>query len=71
MENKKFESLHNKVQEIIDLIANKQHNEAIAKLSDVRKLLENLIDFSSNDEDLIKISKYQLLLNQLFKKINT
>lgn len=70
MFNDKFTVLKNSVQEIIDLIAQKQNKEANNKLLEVSELLDELLDFSDEDEDLIEISKYQVLLNQLHQKIN-
>ena len=69
MENNKFENLKKGVQEIIDLIASKNGKEAINKLVDVSEDLDELLDFLEEDEDLIEISKYQVLLNQLQQKI--
>lgn len=71
MINNKFSILRDSVQEIIDLIANKQNREANNKLLEVSELLDELLDFSDNDEDLVEISKYQVLLNQLHQKINS
>lgn len=70
MESNKFDVLKNSVQEIIDLIANKQNKEANNKLLEVSELLDDILDFSEEDEDLIEISRYQVLLNQLHQKIN-
>jgi hypothetical protein len=71
MENNKFTDLKNSVQKIIDLIAAKQNKEANNKLVEVSEMLDELLDFSEDDEDLIEISKYQVLLNQLHQKIIT
>lgn len=71
MINNKFTILKDSVQEIIDLIANKQNKEANNKLLEVSELLDELLDFSDIDEDLVEISKYQVLLNQLHQKINS
>ncbi|AYN04366.1 hypothetical protein QWY99_07150 [Flavobacterium branchiarum] len=71
MENDKFNGLKESVQEIIDLIAAKQNKSANNKLVEVSDILDELLDFSEEDEDLIEISKYQVLLNQLHQKINT
>ena len=71
MENDKFNGLKESVQEIIDLIAAKQNKSANNKLVEVCDILDELLDFSEEDEDLIEISKYQVLLNQLHQKINT
>jgi hypothetical protein len=39
-------------------------------LLDAGEDLDELLDFSEKDEDLIEISKYKVLLNQLEQKIN-
>jgi hypothetical protein len=70
MKNNQFEDLKNGVQEIIDLIAAKDNKSANNKLLEISEKLDDLLDHSDDDEDLIEISKYQVLLNQLFKKIN-
>ena len=70
MINNQFEDLKNGVQEIIDLIAAKDNKSANNKLLEISEKLDDLLDHSDEDEDLIEISKYQVLLNQLFKKIN-
>lgn len=69
MENDKYTALKSDVQEIIDLIANKQNKAANNKLVEVSDLLDELLDFSDEDEDLQEISKYQVLLNHLQLKI--
>ena len=70
MRNNQFEALKNGVQEIIDLITAKDNKSANNKLLEISEKLDDLLDHSDEDEDLIEISKYQVLLNQLFKKIN-
>jgi hypothetical protein len=70
MRNNQFEDLKNGVQEIIDLIAAKDNKSANNKLLEISEKLDDLLDHSDEDEDLIEISKYQVLLNQLFKKLN-
>ena len=69
MENEKFILLNKNVQEIIDLIAAKNGKEANNRLAEVSEQLDDFLDFSDEDEDLIEISKYQVLLNQLHQKI--
>lgn len=64
----KFADLKLKTQEIIDLIALKNYEEVNFKLLDINELLDELIDFTHDDEDLIEISKYQILISQLSKK---
>ncbi|NHM06977.1 hypothetical protein G4D82_07065 [Flavobacterium sp. CYK-4] len=67
----KFDTLKQDVQEIIDLMAAKQYIDANYKLLDAAEYLDELLDHSEADEDLIEISKYQVLLNQLQQKIST
>jgi hypothetical protein len=68
MDNSKFTTLKSDVQEIIDLMANKQYIDANYKLLDAGEYLDELLDHSDDDADLIEISKYQVLLNQLQQK---
>lgn len=70
MEKSQFEELKNGVQEIIDLIVAKDHQSANNKLLVISDKLDEFLDHTDEDEDLIEISKYQVLLNQLFQKIN-
>jgi hypothetical protein len=57
------------VQIIIDLIAEKKAKDANNKLVEVSEELDELLDFLEEDNDLIEISKYQVLLNQLHQRI--
>lgn len=66
----KFETLKASVQEIIDLIAAGDSREANNKLLDVSEVLDEMIDFAEEDEEVREISRYQVLLNQLHVKIN-
>jgi hypothetical protein len=50
-------------------MANKQYIDANYKLLDAGEYLDELLDHSDDDADLIEISKYQVLLNQLQQKI--
>lgn len=70
MEKSQFEELKKGVQEIIDLIAIKDNKSANNKLLEISEKLDDFLDHTDADEDLIEISKYQVLLNQLFQKIN-
>ncbi len=70
MEKSPFEELKKGVQEIIDLIANKVNKSANNKLIEISEKLDDFLDHTDEDEDLREISKYQVLLNQLFQKIN-
>ena len=65
----KFEGLKQEVQQIIDLIAAKEYHQANEKLAQAGDALDELLDFSDDDEDLIEVSRYQVLLNQLQQKI--
>nr|WP_314867010.1 hypothetical protein [uncultured Flavobacterium sp.] len=70
MEHNDFNLLQQEVQKIIDLIAAKNGKEANNKLVEISQQLDDFLDFSDDDADLIEISKYQVLLNQLHQKIN-
>ena len=70
MENNDFNILQPEVQKIIDLIAAKNGKEANDKLIEISAQLDDFLDFSDDDADLIEISRYQVLLNQLHQKIN-
>lgn len=70
MENHDFNLLQQEVQKIIDLIAAKNGKDANNKLVEISQQLDDFLDFSDDDADLIEISRYQVLLNQLHQKIN-
>jgi hypothetical protein len=70
MEKNKFSEIKANVQEVIDLIAANDSVAAGNKLIIISDELDELLDFAEEDEDLIEISKYQVLLNQLFLKVN-
>jgi hypothetical protein len=69
MDKNKFSELKSGVQEIIDLIASKNAKEANNKLVEVSEELDEMLDHTDEDDDLIEISKYQVLLNQLQQRI--
>jgi hypothetical protein len=69
MEKNKFSEVKNGVQQIIDFIAEKNAREANNKLAEVSEQLDELLDFAEEDEDLMEISRYQVLLNQLHQRI--
>jgi hypothetical protein len=69
MQKDRFNAIKNNVQVIIDFIAEKNAREANNKLVEVSEELDELLDFSEDDEDLMEISRYQVLLNQLHQKI--
>jgi hypothetical protein len=70
MRENQFDTIKDRVQEIIDLIALKENQKASIKIVEMNQLLEEAIDFSTNDEDLFEISRFQLLLTQLSSRIN-
>ncbi|KGO82313.1 hypothetical protein IP98_00269 [Flavobacterium cauense R2A-7] len=65
-----FTELQINVQQVIDAIAAKDIKTANNSLTDASELLDELLDYAEEDEDLIEISRYQVLLNQLHQKIN-
>ena len=69
MRENQFKSIKNQVQDIIDLIVARENPKANIKIAEINQLLEELVDFSTNDEELIEISKFQLLLSQLETRI--
>ena len=71
MEINKFENLKISVQEIIDFIAAKKFTLAKSKLSKISEALDELIDFTDVESELMEISRYQVLLKQLHRKINS
>jgi len=65
-----FIKIKNDIQIIIDAMATKNFSEAALLLVQVSDELEELIDLTSNEETLVEISKYQLLLNHLQIKMS-
>lgn len=63
-----FKILKNTVQSVIDCLANKDREGAVLQLKRANELLEELTDFAITDTDLIELSRYQVLLNQLEQK---
>ena len=57
------------IQEIIDLMAQNDFFVANEKLITVNELLDELLDFAEDDEKVIELSQYQILLNHLQVKI--
>lgn len=68
MENN--DSLILEIQKIIDFLALQQKDQANQKLLEVSNLLDDIMDATQNDEDLVEFHKYQILLNHLNVKIN-
>lgn len=69
MHQPKFTALHKKIQELIDVIARQNNNDAFLKIAEAEELIDSLLDFSDTDSDIVEISKYQILLKQLSQKI--
>jgi hypothetical protein len=69
MENK--DSLILEIQKIIDFIAANQKQQANQKLVEVSQVLDDLLDTTEMDEELVELHKYQLVLNHLNNKINS
>ncbi|WP_288982056.1 hypothetical protein [uncultured Flavobacterium sp.] len=64
------EKIINDIQEIIDFIAANKSAEANSKLLEVSEYLDDLLDTTEDDDTMIELSKYQVLLNHLNLKIN-
>jgi len=69
MENK--DSLILEIQKIIDFIAANQKQQANQKLVEVSQVLDDLLDTTEMDEELVELHKYQLVLNHLNNNINS
>lgn len=69
MNNPQILHLKPKIQQIIDLIVSKDKLNAMILLSEVNEEIEELIDLTSENSDLIELSKYQMLLKHLQNKI--
>ena len=67
----KFEILKAQVQEIIDTIAANNFKVAYNKLQEVSAEIDELLDISYDENDLMEISRYQVLLHQLQRKITS
>ncbi len=68
MENK--DTLILEIQKIIDFIASNQKELANQKLVEVSQVLDDLLDTTEKDDELVELHKYQILLNHLNVKIN-
>ena len=67
--NKNFAEIQTQIQHIIDLIAHKDIGQANIKLMESNEKLDELIDFSDEGDDLMELSRFQVLLNHLQQKI--
>ena len=63
-----FTELKIRVQKVIDSLVTKEKKETALRLDEARELLEELTDYADNDEDLIELSRYRILLDRLEQK---
>jgi hypothetical protein len=68
-ENPDFENIKSKMQDIIDLIANKEWLIADQKLAKLSALTDDFFDTIIDEKDLREIGRYQILILQLQQKI--
>lgn len=61
--------LHQLTQEIIDAIGNKQPLLAKKRIDEAEQLLNQLVDFCNNNDELVELSKYQTLISLLQNKL--
>ncbi len=65
----KISDLHQLTQSIIDAIANKQPLLAKTNIAKTQELIDQLTDRSTNNDELVELSKYQTLLTVLNNKL--
>ena len=63
-----FSELKTAVQKAIDCLVKKDKDGTAAQLKEAGEILNELMDFADNDDDLIELSRYQVLLTQLEQK---
>ncbi len=68
--NNLFAPLKIEIQSIIDNIAIKKVTVACQKLIEVSNSIDQLIDVTTDEEILVELTKYQLLLNHLQLKMS-
>jgi hypothetical protein len=61
--------LHQLTQSIIDAIANKQPLLAKTNIAKTQELIDQLTDRSTNNDELVELSKYQTQLTVLNNKL--
>jgi len=61
--------LHKLTQEIIDAIANKQPLLAKTNIAKTQELIDQLTDNTTDNEELVELSKYQTLVTLLNNKL--
>ncbi len=69
MEGLRFIGLRKGVQEIIDLMGNKDFEAARVRLTDAMALLDEILDHSTTDEDILEAGHYSALLGQLERRL--
>jgi hypothetical protein len=70
MKNNKFGDIKSRVQEIIDFVALNNYETARLKIKEVSDSLDELLDVSPDEDDVMEISRYKILLNQLLRKMS-
>ena len=70
MKNNKFGDIKSRVQEIIDFVALNNYETAKIKIKEVSDSLDELLDVSPDKDDVMEISRYKILLNQLLRKMS-
>ena len=65
----KISDLHQLTQSIIDAIANKQPLLAKTNIAKTQELIDQLTERSTNNDELVELSKYQTLLTVLNNKL--
>ena len=61
--------LHKLTQEIINAIANKQPLLAKTNIAKTQELIDKLTDSTTNNDELVELSKYQTLVTLLNNKL--
>ena len=65
MEMDKFEALRNVFQDVIDLVSQKNAEEARNKLTKAADMFNEMLDHTISDDELTMMRQYQMLLRQL------
>ena len=66
----KFETLKNAFQEVIDCIAKKDAKDAQLKLVVAGDMLNEMLDLTITDDDLVIMRQYQILITKLEESIS-
>ena len=70
MKNNKFGDIKSRLQEIIDFVALNNYETAKIKIKEVSDTLDEILDVSPDEDDVMEISRYKILLNQLLRKMS-